>query len=69
MRPDFAIGDWVLAESCSQIRKWCIEEPRHESLRVCVNLSARQFSREGLADHVEALLLQSAFRAGNLAWR
>ena len=25
---------------------------------MCVNLSARQFSREGLADHVEALLLR-----------
>jgi EAL domain-containing protein (putative c-di-GMP-specific phosphodiesterase class I) len=52
------IGDWVLAESCSQIQKWCLEDPRHDSLRVCVNLSARQFSRNGLADHVEALLRQ-----------
>jgi EAL domain-containing protein (putative c-di-GMP-specific phosphodiesterase class I) len=60
------IGDWVLAESCSQIRKWCLEEPRHESLRVCVNLSARQFSREGLADHVEALLLQSGISSRQL---
>jgi len=52
------IGDWGLAEACSQIQKWCEEDPRHISLRVGVNLSARQFSREGLADHVEALLLQ-----------
>jgi EAL domain-containing protein (putative c-di-GMP-specific phosphodiesterase class I) len=52
------IGDWVLAEACSQIQKWCYEDPRHVSLRVDVNLSARQFSREGLADHVEALLVQ-----------
>ena len=53
------IGDWGLAEACSQIQKWCLEDSRHVSLRVCVNLSARQFSREGLTDHVEALLLQS----------
>ena len=52
------IGDWVLTEACDQIRKWCGEDPRHISLRVCVNLSARQFSREGLADHIKALLLQ-----------
>ncbi|MGD0729784.1 MAG: EAL domain-containing protein [Terracidiphilus sp.] len=52
------IGDWGLAEACNQIQTWCNEDPRHGSLRVCVNLSARQFSREGLADHVEALLLQ-----------
>jgi EAL domain-containing protein (putative c-di-GMP-specific phosphodiesterase class I) len=52
------IGDWGLTETCSQIQKWCIEDSSNLSLRVCVNLSARQFSREGLADHVEALLLQ-----------
>jgi len=52
------IGDWGLAEACGQIQKWCSEDAHHGSLRVCVNLSARQFSRVGLADHVEALLLQ-----------
>jgi len=60
------IGDWGLAETCSQIQKWCDEDPRHGSLRVCVNLSARQFSREGLADHVEALLLQSGISSRQL---
>jgi EAL domain-containing protein (putative c-di-GMP-specific phosphodiesterase class I) len=53
------IGDWGLAEACSQIRAWTDENPENRSLRVCVNLSARQFSREGLADHVESLLMQS----------
>jgi EAL domain-containing protein (putative c-di-GMP-specific phosphodiesterase class I) len=52
------IGDWGLSEACAQIQKWGREDPRLNSLRVCVNLSARQFSRPGLADHVEALLLQ-----------
>jgi EAL domain-containing protein (putative c-di-GMP-specific phosphodiesterase class I) len=52
------IGDWGLSEVCNQIQKWCSEDPEHQSLRVCVNLSARQFAREGLADHVEALLRQ-----------
>jgi len=60
------IGDWVLAETCGQIQKWCDEDPRHGSLRVCVNLSARQFSREGLADHVEALLRQSGISSRQL---
>ena len=53
------IGDWGLAEACRQIQLWKQEDPRHASLRVCVNLSARQFLREGLADHVESLLEQS----------
>ena len=60
------IGDWGLAEACSQIQKWCREDPAHQSLRVCVNLSARQFSREGLADHVEALLRQSGISSRQL---
>ena len=60
------IGDWGLAEACNQIQTWCREDPRHRSLRVCVNLSARQFSREGLADHVEALLLQSGISSRQL---
>ena len=60
------IGDWGLAEACSQIQKWCEEDSRHSSLRVCVNLSARQFSRTGLADHVEALLLQSGISSHQL---
>jgi len=60
------IGDWGLAEACNQIRTWCSEDPRLNSLRVGVNLSARQFAREGLADHVEALLLQSGISSRQL---
>jgi EAL domain-containing protein (putative c-di-GMP-specific phosphodiesterase class I) len=60
------IGDWGLGEACSQIQKWCYEDPRHASLRVGVNLSARQFSREGLADHVEDLLAQSGISSRQL---
>ncbi len=60
------IGDWVLSQACSQIQKWCDEDVSHVSLRVGVNLSARQFSREGLADHVEALLIQSGISSRQL---
>ncbi|MGA2216790.1 MAG: EAL domain-containing protein [Terracidiphilus sp.] len=60
------IGDWGLAETCAQIQKWCGEDSVHRSLRVCVNLSPRQFSRIGLADHVEALLLQSGISSRQL---
>jgi EAL domain-containing protein (putative c-di-GMP-specific phosphodiesterase class I) len=60
------IGDWGLAEACGQIQKWCHDDASNGSLRVCVNLSASQFSREGLADHVEALLLQSGIASRQL---
>lgn len=60
------IGDWGLAEVCRQIQEWCVANPGHQSLRVCVNLSARQFSRAGLADHVEALLRQAGLSSRQL---
>jgi EAL domain-containing protein (putative c-di-GMP-specific phosphodiesterase class I) len=60
------LGDWGLKEACSQIGAWTRENPENESLRVCVNLSARQFSRQGLADHVESLLIQSGASSSQL---
>ncbi len=60
------IGDWGLSEACNQIQKWCLEDPVRQSLRVCVNLSARQFARQGLADHVEALLCQAGVSSRQL---
>jgi len=60
------IGDWGMAEACNQIRRWNEEGPENDRLRVCVNLSARQFSHEGLADHVESLLLQSGISSRQL---
>ncbi len=60
------IGDWGLLEVCKQIQKWCVEDPTRQSLRVCVNLSARQFARVGLADHVEALLRQTGVSSRQL---
>jgi len=60
------IGDWGLAEVCRQIQRWTREDSRNGSLRVCVNLSAGQFSRPGLVDHVEALLLESGASSGQL---
>ncbi len=54
-----AMGDWGLAEACHQIGAWTSEDPRNNSLRVGVNLSARQFLRVGLADHIESLLVKS----------
>jgi EAL domain-containing protein (putative c-di-GMP-specific phosphodiesterase class I) len=60
------IGDWGLGEACRQIQAWSREDPRHDTMRVSVNLSARQFARDGLADHVEALMLQSGISGRQL---
>jgi EAL domain-containing protein (putative c-di-GMP-specific phosphodiesterase class I) len=62
-----AMGDWGLAEACHQIQLWNHDDPRNGSLRVCVNLSARQFARPGLADHISSLLFQSGVSSRQLA--
>jgi EAL domain-containing protein (putative c-di-GMP-specific phosphodiesterase class I) len=60
------IGDWGLSEACNQMRLWQTEDPGQAGPRVCVNLSARQFSRHGLADHVEMLLRRSGISSQQL---
>lgn len=60
------IGDWGLLEACNQIQKWRQEYPELTPPRVCVNLSARQFAREGLADHVEQLLRETGISSRQL---
>ena len=60
------LGDWGLGQACRQLQTWQRKWPRLSNLRVCVNLSARQFSRVGLADHVESLLLETGLSANQL---
>jgi len=60
------IGDWGLSEACHQIREWHADDPERPAPRVCVNLSARQFAREGLADHVETLLRRNGISSRQL---
>jgi EAL domain-containing protein (putative c-di-GMP-specific phosphodiesterase class I) len=60
------IGDWGMAEVCRQIQEWSREHPSERAPRICVNLSARQFAREGLADHVEALLVRTGISSHQL---
>ena len=60
------IGDWGMAEVCRQIQRWSRDYPSDCTPRVCVNLSARQFAREGLADHVEALLARTGISSSQL---
>jgi diguanylate cyclase (GGDEF)-like protein/PAS domain S-box-containing protein len=48
------IGDWVLAEACRQAKAW--ETEFHRTIRMSVNLSARQFQQPGLAARVARVL-------------
>ncbi|MGB5688531.1 MAG: phosphodiesterase [Woeseiaceae bacterium] len=50
------IGEWVLRESFDQLKFW--QESGHEDLRLAVNLSMQEFSRQEIAPRLAAMLLQ-----------
>jgi EAL domain-containing protein (putative c-di-GMP-specific phosphodiesterase class I) len=58
------IGEWVLGEACRQLRRW--HDAGFSTLRIAVNLSARQFQQQDLAQVVERALLDTGIPARNL---
>jgi EAL domain-containing protein (putative c-di-GMP-specific phosphodiesterase class I) len=50
------IGRWVLDEACRQAQVWRVRQP---GLKMAVNLSARQFLEEDLADRVRQVLYRT----------
>lgn len=48
------IGEWVLRSACEQARAW--QNSALPSLRLAINLSARQFRRPGFAKQIAAML-------------
>ncbi len=51
------IGEWVLRTACAQARRW--QESGHDSLRIAVNLSGRQFEQPEFARTVAEILDQA----------
>ena len=58
------LGIWIMEQACLQTKKW--KEEGLGSLRVSVNLSARQFQDENLVQTVKDLLLETDLDAGML---
>ena len=59
-----AIGRWVLREACRQNAAW--QQAGMRTLRVAVNLSARQFSSGNLLDEIDAALADTGLAADSL---
>ena len=60
------LGRWVLRQACAQLARWRTETPAAASLKVNVNLSARQFQYAGLVDDVAAALADAGLDAASL---
>src|ERR671921_126704 len=54
-----ALGQWVLAEACRQVRIFREQIPPEASLRMSVNLSDRQFRHPELVEEVSAILSET----------
>ncbi len=48
------IGEWVLRQACAQLKRW--HDGGHPTMRVAVNLSARQFFQPNLTDIVAQVI-------------
>lgn len=58
------LGKWVLYQACQQVRQW--QQEGLDSLRVSVNLSARQFQDKELVEMVESVIQETGIQAGFL---
>jgi len=50
------LGQWILEESCRQLRRWQESNPAAANLSVSVNLSCKQFVQPDLAKQIAATL-------------
>lgn len=60
------IGEWVLREACSQLKRWQEEFPADTSLYITVNLSPKQFAQPDLVGQVKGILEETGLDASFL---
>jgi diguanylate cyclase (GGDEF) domain len=53
------LGRFVIRQACQQLRAWQREIPQAKGLSVSVNVSCRQFVKDGLVEHVAAVLAET----------
>lgn len=58
------IGEWVLKTACLQAKEW--QNAGHKSLRMSVNLSAKQLRHRGLVASIRAILAETELDADSL---
>ncbi len=60
------IGQWVLRESCQQLRQWQLQFPAMKSLTINVNLSGKQFSQPHLVEQIDQILQETGLNPSSL---
>jgi diguanylate cyclase (GGDEF)-like protein len=60
------LGEWILKESCRQLKAWEEELSLESPLSLSVNLSIQQFSQPDLTERVEQILKETKLDGRNL---
>ena len=60
------IGQWMLAQACSQMRSWQLSYPQERQLTLSVNISSRQMEHPDFVSHVRSALEDSGLKGDSL---
>lgn len=63
----FPLSNWVIRESCIQIKTWQKKYPVRPELRMSVNISSKLLLQPGFAESIQATLLEQNLEPGSLA--
>jgi diguanylate cyclase (GGDEF)-like protein/PAS domain S-box-containing protein len=58
-----SLGEWVLRESCRQVREWQQRFPARSNLTISVNLSCKQFIQQDLSERIGKILRETELEA------
>ncbi len=61
------IGEWILRESCRELRVLQDRYPKQPPLKMSVNISGKQFTQRDLADKISAIITETGIDAHTLA--
>jgi diguanylate cyclase (GGDEF)-like protein/PAS domain S-box-containing protein len=62
-----AIGEWILRESCHELRILQERYPKQPPLKMSVNISGKQFTQRDLVSKVSAIIMETGIDAHTLA--
>jgi len=62
----FELGSFALERACQNMASLMAQSPESRNLTISVNLSPRQFSRQGLVDQIDKALSSSGLSPGSL---
>ena len=60
------LGNWLLEESCRQLRTWQLKYPEHPPMKISVNLSGKQLREPSLIEQIDRILSKTKLAATSL---